>query len=117
MTPTTLKLTSKQAAPIVKAAFPKYKGRKFNLLFTDTVLFHDTNWSDGTRNFYASVRTDGTVGRFASYSPWNNPVEGQTVQLPADVIVVQHTYYCGVDCGITIYAHPSLAPALLPAAK
>lgn len=111
---TTLKLTSRQAKPIVSVAFPNYRGRKFNLLFTGAVRFDNTNWDGGSKNEYASVRSDGTVGRFAAYSPWNNPVEGQTVQLPADVIVVQHTYFRGQDCGITIYAHPSLAPALLP---
>lgn len=112
---TTLKLTSRQAKPIVSVAFPDYRGRKFFMEFTGAVRFDNMNWDGGSKNEYVSIRRDGSVGRFESYSPWNNPVEGQTVQLPADVIVVQHTYYCGQDCGITIYAHPSLAPALLPA--
>lgn len=47
------KLSTKQASPIVKATFPEYKGRKFKLVFTDTVWFHDTNWGGGSRNKYA----------------------------------------------------------------
>lgn len=111
----TIKITSKQAKPIVNITFPDYKGRKFSVKFSPTVTFYDTNWSGGTCNKYAFVRSDGKMATFAPPAPWMNPIEGATVDLPDDVLVVEHSYFCGQDCGITIYANPVNLPKWLPA--
>lgn len=108
-------LKKAQASPIVDKVFPHYKGRKFNLVFTEKVLFHDLNWEGGSKNEYAGVREDGTTAKLYAPAPWVNPIEGKEFELPVDVLIVEHTYFCGKDLGITIYAHPSHAPKILPA--
>lgn len=54
-----IKLSTAQARPIVKATFPDYKGRKFSLEFTNHVSFYNVNWSSGSKNEYRMVRVDG----------------------------------------------------------
>lgn len=112
-----IKLNTAQARPIVKATFPDYRGRKFSLEFTDRVCFYNVNWSGGSKNEYRLVNIDGRVGSLigVNAAPWDNPVEGQTMDLMPDVLVVKHVYFCGKDLGITIYAHYSLAPKFLTA--
>ena len=110
MTRQTVKITTARAKPIVSKTFPEYKGRKFIVEFTDTVSFYDTNWSGGTRNFYEAVRSDGHHERLPSFSPWNNPAEGRKIALTPDILIVERAYFCGKDCGITIYAHPCHLP-------
>ena len=108
-----IKLTSKEASPVVKLVFPNYTGRKFKVEFTDKVTFYDTNWGGGTKNSYAAIKSDGTVGNLYAPAPWANPVEGKTVDLPVDILLVEHSIFCGKDMGITIYAHPTNAPKWL----
>ena len=112
---TVLKLTTKQAKPIVQATFPAYRGRKFKIVFTTRLTFYDTNWSGGTVNKFAFVRADGAVAKLFAPAPWVNPIEGRTEDIPEDVLVVKHSYFCGEDAGITIYAHPCHLPKWLPA--
>ena len=110
-----MKLTTKQAKPITKLTFPKYTGRKFKLVFAETVIFYDTNCSGGTVNKYAFVKSSGESYSLPVYSPFNNPVEGQRVEVPEDVLVVCHAHFCGQDMGITITANPTLAPKWIEA--
>lgn len=110
-----LKVTRKQVEPIIKATFPTYRGRKISVCFTDKVTFSDTNWGDGSRNFYAALRSDGRNARLHVPAPWVNPIEGMTIDLPADVLIIEHSIFCGQDCGIRIYAHPVNAPKWLTA--
>jgi hypothetical protein len=112
-----IKLTTKQARPIVKLTFPEYHGRKFTLEFTDHITFYDTNWSGGTKNVYAFLRSDGAVRGLTVPAPWVNPVEGLTVEIPKDILVVVHQYFCGMDTGITVYASPLNSPKWLTAAE
>lgn|SRR3990167_4216189 len=111
----TVKVSKSQVAGILAATFPKYRGRKFKVAFQECLTFWDTNWSGGTRNSYAAVRADGEISHLAVPAPWVNPVEGMTVEIPVDVLVVKHSIFCGKDCGITIYAHPTHLPKWLPA--
>ena len=110
---TRIKITRKQAEPILAHSFPNYQGRKITLEFTDKVSFYDTNWSGGTCNQYAAVRADGASRKIYAPAPWVNPIEGKTIPLPEDVIMVEHSHFCGVDSGIHIYANPIHAPRLL----
>ena len=109
----TIKITRKQALPIIKATFPDYNGRKIHVEFRENITFYDTNWGGGTKNTYSFVRADGAIAHYDAPAPWVNPVEGKRVPLPPDVIVVCHSIFCGQDCGLTIYAHPSLAEKML----
>ena len=113
----TIKLNTAQAKPFAKKAFPNYRGRKFKIVFTDHVTFYDTNWSGGTRNQYVALRSDGKTALLTVGAPWVNPVEGKTIDLPEDIVIVEHTIFCGQDAGIRIYANPCHLPKWLDAPK
>jgi hypothetical protein len=113
MTELARKITKKQAAPIVKVAYPDYTGNKFSLVHAETLWIYDTNWSGGSRNEYKFVNTKGAVLELVAPAPWNNPYEGADIKLPMGVLAVVHTYFRGRDCGITIYANMSYLPKWL----
>ena len=109
------KLSKSQIRGILSATFPDYNGRKFSIEFTPKLTLYDTNWAGGTHNDYAFVRADGRQAMLDAPAPWVNPYEGQTFDIPADVIIVQHSYFCGADCGITLYANPVNMPKWITA--
>lgn len=104
-----IRVRKAQIRPLVEATFPEYRGRTFTIEFTDTVGFYDTNWSGGTRSTYRVVQMVGGAVRALPqhFPPWDNPIEGQRVPLPEDVVVVEHAIFCGKDMGLHLYAHPS----------
>ena len=110
----TFKLNKAQAKPILDATFPDYKGRTIKIEFTEQVHFYDTNWSGGTCNRYAAIRSDGFHLNLRAPAPWDNYIEGTKAVLPVDALVVEWSHFCGKDCGITIYAHPDNLPKMLP---
>jgi len=112
---TKIKVKKSQVAQIVNKTFPEYKGRSFYIEFTDAVTLWDTNWSGGTKNSYAALNWDGQVKHNPTPAPWMNQMDGETVTIGPDVLLVKHTVFCGHDLGITIYANPIYGPALLAA--
>lgn len=110
-----LKLNKAQYGKIVKATFPEYHGRSVKIEFAERVTFYDTNWSGGSCNKYAAVASDGKTARLNVPAPWVNPIEGQTFDMPEDALLIEHSYFCGKDCGITIYAHPCHLPKWIEA--
>ncbi len=110
----TLKVRKGQVKDILAATFPDYRGRKFQIVFQESLRFYDTNWSGGSRNEYAFVAADGRTKHLAVPAPWDNVAEGQRVELTPNVLVVRHSHFCGKDMGITIYAHPCYLPKYLP---
>ena len=111
-----MKLTSEQVKKIAKHAYPDYKGRKFHQEERSTVDTNDdANWDGGTRRYYTFVRLDnGAVmedpnGQLA---PWRRDVTGDTAiaKLVPGVACVVHAFFCGHDCGCTVYTCPN-APA------
>jgi hypothetical protein len=112
-----MKLSKKQYGKLVAAAFPEYHGRKVKLVFAAQVTFYDTNWDGGTVNKYVAVASDGRTAKLNAPAPWCNPIEGQTFEMPVDAMLLERSYFCGQDGGITIYAHPSHLPKWLEAPK
>ena len=110
-----IKVKKSQVKPILAATFPEYKGRTINVEFASTVTFYDTNWGGGSRNSYVAVSSDGRTAQLNVPAPWLNVVEGQSIEMPEYAMIVEHSIFCGKDCGITIYAHPALLPKWLPA--
>ena len=110
-----MKVKKAQVKDILKATFPEYRGRTFKVEFAPTITFHDTNWGGGTKNTYAIIGSDGRTARLSVPAPWINPVEGKTVEMPTNALVVKHTVFCGKDLGITIYASPVHLPKWLTA--
>lgn len=111
----TMKVKKAQVKDILAATFPGYKGRTFKVEFAPTVTFHDTNWGGGSRNKYIAVKSDGRTAMLHVPAPWVNTIEGKTIDLPKDVLMVKHTVFCGKDLGITIYASPVHLPKWLTA--
>lgn len=109
------KLKKTQVARILSATFPDYTGRKFSIEFRPTVTFYDLNWGGGTRNVYCAIRTDGSTAEIP-HADYFNPIEGKTVELPEDVLIVEHSVFCGQDSGIRLYAHPCHMPKWITAA-
>jgi hypothetical protein len=106
------KLTKSQYHKLVAVCFPDYKGRKVTVEFTDKVHIHDTNWSGGTHSDWIVMRTTD-VRPIPEFAPWANPVEGKVANITPEFLIVEHSYFCGKDMGIRIYAHPTYAPKLL----
>ncbi len=111
-----VKLTRPQAKQVLAITFPEYRGRKIKVEFTDKVWFDDLYWSGGTRAKYVILRSDGSSRLVPTSNPWSDN-RNPCVDLPNSVVVVQHLMFCGQDMGITIYAHPSLAPKWLETAR
>ena len=105
-----ISITRKQALPILTRSFPEYTGRKIKIEFTETVILNATYWDGGTRSSYAAVLADGSHKRLRSFAPWDNPAEGKKITLSVDVLIIEHSIFCGKDCGIRIYAHPTHLP-------
>ena len=101
---------------IVSAAFPSYRGRKFRVQPAESVTLGDTFWDGGSRSQYTAVRlADGLASAANVGQPWSG-VEGKSVPVPPGVVIVEHSIFCGKDCGLRIYVHPVDMPRLLPAA-
>ena len=112
---TTIKLRKAQVKKVLEATFPNYRGRTYEITFQNKITFHDTNWGGGTKNEYRLVRSDGKTAGLPVSAPWANPVEGKTVEIPEDVLVVCNTVFCGKKLGITIYANTCHLPMWLEA--
>ena len=112
-------VTKKDIAPILNASFPDYRGRKFAVDASGSVTFMDICWGGGSKNTYHAVKLDTLEsGRLASVSPFSDAfrvVEGASLDIPEDVVIVEHCCFCGKDLGIRIYVNPKNLPAMLPA--
>ena len=94
-----------------------YTGRKFQVRTTESVTLSDNYWSGGTRSYwyFFSLGTGKQVSL-----PGQNPLQDantHSVELPPDVLAVEHAIFCGKDMGLTVWAHPSAMDRMaLPAA-
>lgn len=112
---TRIKVKKSEVKDLLKMACPEYTGRTIEVEFTNTVFFSDTNWGGGTRNTYTFLHVTGELRGLPNCTPWDNPFEGESANLPEDVLVFCHKIFCGHDLGITIYAHPIHSPKWLTA--
>jgi len=110
-----MKLNKAQVRDILALTYPEYRGRKYAIEFVPTLMIYNTNWAGGSRNTYTAIRYDGRCSRLGVPAPWVNTVEGKTIELTPEIMIVKHCIFCGRDLGITIYAHPSHLPKWLPA--
>lgn len=107
----------KTITDIIKRAFPKYNGRKYQICPQDHITLHDVNWSGGTKSHYVFLRLhDSQILPVPDHmSPWNsNNPEGKTFPLSDGIICIEHSHFCGHDTGIRIYAHPDIITPFLP---
>jgi hypothetical protein len=106
-----------KTAAIVAAAFPSYRGRKFKIEVSDNPIDVRSYWDGGSRDYFVFV--DLKTMRSAAMpaqSAFDPKIAGaESVKLPADFACVQHSIFCGKDCGITIMIGSANAAPLLPA--
>lgn len=99
-------MESKTLKILAKTAFPSYRGRKFRN-GGSRLTFHDLCWGGGTRNYYTAVRlSDRSVMDLAFGAPWSPAfvaTEGKTIDVPRGVAIVEHSFFCGHDSGLTVY--------------
>lgn len=113
---------AKRSDPIVKTilevAFPDYKGRKIEVVFTDKVRISGTFWDEGSIRRYAAVNRNMDAVKIEwAHSIFDAPYEGQEVQLRDDFVIACHQIYIGKDMGVTIYAPMSLMPKMIEGAR
>lgn len=104
-------------------AFPSYHGRKFRLNVTDRPIFMaDTYWDGGSRSQYVFVNFqtqqimslgDPISGGFAPNARAAHDALS-SVELPAGVVCVRHSIFCGKDTGLTVYIRPTVLAELQP---
>lgn len=105
-------MTNDETRRLAKLAFPAYKGRKFR--YEERASYALENyWDGGSREYVKAIRlSDGSVHEPSSavLNPMNGAAHA-TFQIPAGVVLVTHTFFCGKDCGLTVIAGAS---AMLP---
>lgn len=100
--------TLSRANPLVKrliaATFPDYRGRKIKARLWTRPMRLQNYWDGGSRSYYVAVRiTDGAVSDFGTDNPFIRSTHDD-VDLPVGVILVEHSYFCGRDTGLTVWA-------------
>lgn len=106
-----LKLTRKQAWPMVQHVFPDYNGRHFKAEFTPSITLYNTLWDGGSKNEYAAVNMAGVSHAMPTFSEHGI---GQKVEVEAGTAIVMRMWFCGRDIGVTIYMNPTDAPRWIP---
>lgn len=104
-----IKLRKKDIAEIVAAAYPEYKGRKFRLAFQEKYQMSDY-WSGGTRTYVIALKMEYnslliTTPDEATSNPLNKLAHIE-FDIPRNIALVEHVYFCGHDLGIRVVVHP-----------
>jgi len=115
----TIRAKTKEVKGIVLATFPDYKRRDVVIQPTETITFHDLNWSGGTKSEYRACTVDGRsiTGKYdmGAPAPWNNPFEGKSISIPEGAVIVEGGYFCGKPRILHIYVNPANMPKMLTA--
>lgn len=97
---------------IVEAAFPEYKGRKIKVEVATRPLDVADYWDGGSRSYFVFLNIQ-TLAKMPVPSQGMNDrkVAGaNAVTLPPGFVCVEHSIFCGKDCGIRIYVNPADMP-------
>lgn len=88
---------------MAKVVYPEYKGRKFSVCVKSRYYPSDY-WDGGTRCYMKAI--DLRTGRIVEPSAdAKNPYNGlahKDFDIPPGVGILEHSYFCGKDCGITL---------------
>ena len=111
MAPSAAPVPVSRANPLIKralaATFPTYKGRKVTVAPFVHPLHLDLNWSGGTKDTVVLIDVaKGRVGRLVCPSPWAAGAF-DPIDCPPGAILAVHSYFCGVDSGVTFYVRPA----------
>jgi len=103
----------KAVKSIIQACYPAYKGRKVRLEPAARAPKElRSYWDEGSRDYFCFYNLDTKeVLPVHSNHPWFEPNQpSRLAGLPAHIVLVEHSIFCGKDIGITLYGH--LAPLL-----
>lgn len=94
-------------AKLARSVFPDYTGRKFFAESVPSVEFYDLNWSGGTKRSYVIVRvSDGQIAQGMDRAhPAHNVMEGKTVPMTPEYVIVCRSWFCGREGGLTVYTY------------
>ena len=112
--------TDPQIRAIVRRAYPEWHGRKIYWKAQENLHCAPTYWDGGTKHTYVAVTLDGAraSNRMESAPEELGGIdEHQTLAMRPGVAIVEHCFFCGKDAGVTIYIHPTDAPARLTEAR
>lgn len=101
---------------IARAAFPDYNGKKFSVAAFQGPMDLASNWSGGSRTFYAVINLN--TKKAAEVPQSGTMFDKETYRmttLPPNMAVVAHQISMGKDIGITIYVNPENLSKMLPA--
>lgn len=112
---TSHKLTKKDVKELVAKTYPDYTGRKFRLEIQSSYLM-ENYWDGGSRHYVVAVTLDGDVQEAQRFNPMNDQRAHAEFKLPDDIMLVEHTIFCGRDCGLSFIVSPNskFLPKMLP---
>jgi hypothetical protein len=104
------------ARQITNVAF-NYSGRKFKACVVNAGHKFTLNsmWDGGSRDYYAVVKLSTMESIDVSDMVGSYTREDKTLKLQAGFALVEHSFFCGKDAGITIYILEENAAKLIPA--
>ena len=98
----------KSVKHIISATFPRYKGRKVFLEPAEKAPKElRSYWDGGSKDSYAfyNLDTKQTLMVHTNH-PFFEPGQPSRLEgLPPHIVLVEHTIFCGKDCGITLYGN------------
>ena len=102
---------------IVKATYPSYRGRKIRIVPQRYPLNCKSYWDGGSRDYFTFLRLDTfAIAPMPAQSAFDRDIRGaESVTLPAGIICVEHSIFCGKDVGIRIHVNPENLVSMLPA--
>ena len=92
-----------------------YNGKTFKLSSNPPSRL-DSYWDGGSRDyFYFYSPAEDKMLTVHSNHPAFEPDQPSTLkELPPDLILIEHSYFCGKDHGLTFYVHPDNLAKYLP---
>jgi hypothetical protein len=101
---------------ILQVTYPDYRGRKIRIIPQRYPLNCKSYWEGGSRDYFAFVRLDTfQTAPMPAQSAFDKDIRGaESVTLPAGVICVEHSIFCGKDVGIRIHLNPENLVSMLP---
>ena len=109
-------INSPEVQQIARIAFPSYSGRKFQVLpFSGPKNIH-SYWDGGSRDSYVFVNLNtGKTMEVPENGTFYTAAIGELKELPENVVLVEHSIFCGKDAGVTVFVNKNNLTKMLPA--
>ena len=100
---------------IIRNCYPGYNGKKISIS-SDIPSSLDSYWSEGSKNYYCfyHLSEKKVIPVHTNHPAFEKNRPRDLNKLPDQIVIVEHTIFCGKDFGITIYVNVSDLTPLLP---